>query len=130
MVVHRFQPEMLSRRDGYRVLHRANSPPLVCLANPRVGDAAAHFSVSVAIWLYWFIGIFRNPDMRGEFIPSLLPSASAFLLYGLSAALFILALRGPSSSTARRTRFVDRITRVFLDGHPLSAVSDQCGHRD
>src|SRR4051812_1929438 len=60
----------------------------------------AHFLVSIGIWLLWFVGVLRNPYMRDAFLPSLLPSAPAFLLCGLSAVLLVLALRG--RAVARR----------------------------
>ena len=60
----------------------------------------AHFLISVGTWLLWFVGILRNPDMRDEFVPSLLPSAPAFVLCGLSAVLLVLGLRG--RAVARR----------------------------
>ena len=60
----------------------------------------AHFLVSAGIWLFWFVGILRNPYMRDQFIPSLLPSVPAFVLCGLAGALFALALR--NRAVARR----------------------------
>src|SRR5206468_2627253 len=58
----------------------------------------AHFLVSVGIWVYWFVGILRNPYMRNEFVPSLYASASAFLLCGFSGVAFVLALRGRTAA--------------------------------
>lgn len=51
-----------------------------------------HFVGSAGIWLRWFIGILGNPVMQDEFLPSLIQSAPAFLLCGLSAVLLALAL--------------------------------------
>ena len=78
----------------------------------------AHFLASVGMWLFWFVGILRNPYMRNEFLPSLLPSAPAFLLCGLSAVLLVLALRG--RTVARRGALLILIASVaffWIDVH-------------
>lgn len=53
-----------------------------------------HFMASVGIWMFWFVGILRNPYMGSELLRSLLQSAPAFLLCASSAVWLVLALRG------------------------------------
>jgi hypothetical protein len=53
-----------------------------------------HYTLSAGLWTMWIVGCLRNPSMRDEVIPSLHPSASAYLLWCSSAALFVAALKG------------------------------------
>lgn len=77
-----------------------------------------HFMISSAVWLLWFVGILRNPDMRDHFIPSLQPSAPAFVFCGLSAVSLSLALRGHRAAR-RAALFVlaATVTLFIIDAH-------------
>lgn len=89
--------------------------PLRWFAWPTLLSAAllVHFLISVGFWLFWVVGILRNPHMRDQVLPSLWTSLPAFLLCALSAVLFALALR--DRSVARRgTIFLFAATVSFF----------------
>jgi hypothetical protein len=95
-------------------------PRLHWLAWPTLLSAAllAHFLISAGVWLVWLVGILLNPDMRSDFIPSLQPSAPAFIFCGLSAVSLSLALRGhPAARRAALFVFAAAVALFMIDAY-------------